>query len=210
MGNFFNNFMSGMAFGLWANNPFSYGMGLGGFGFGFGGFCGGWNFGGFANPFPSIFPGGGYYSPNMSGLIMPSTFANPGYPAADFSGVRNSIWDTYTNPESPYNRQMRDYFSHMNDNNDRFESYFSSPQWNFSPFYTPSKVSQDEDDDSPGNNNVSRNKKPENKNTKRNDQTDAKRNENISKDAKELKSKWSKKQPQLTDEFYSRVIEISE
>jgi hypothetical protein len=106
MSSFFDNFMGGFAFGMLASNPFFSGMGFG-FGFGYGGCCSG-----FANPFPSIFIGGGY-SNSASGLMMPTTFANPGFPTVDFSDVGNSIWDTFTNPDSDYNKQMRDYYKRI-------------------------------------------------------------------------------------------------
>jgi len=61
--------------------------------------------------------------------------------------------------------------------------------------------------------NKNSNIKPDTEDT---DDTDEVSNDNekektteISYDAKALKAKWSKKQPQLTDKFYSRVIEIS-
>ena len=126
--------MGGLAFGMLASNPFFRGMGGFGFscgcgyggvgGFIFGGMYNAVNLTGFANPFPSIFGGGymggGYAS--SAGLIMPTTFANAQFPTIDFRAPFQTIWDTYTNPNSDYNKQMIDWFQKMNSQYNPFVS----------------------------------------------------------------------------------------
>ena len=140
MSNLFNNFISGFAFGMMANNPFFGGC----FGFGFGMYpmFGRVDFGGFANPFPSIFGNMGYSS--MTAQIPPSTFANASFPAVDFSGVYQTIWDTYADPDSNYNKQMREAYKQMEEQaknksdssgQKQSVSQFGFP---FSSFYMPS------------------------------------------------------------------------
>ena len=100
MSSFFDNFIGGMAFGMLANNPF-----FGGF------FCYGM--------YPSMFGNMGYA--RMSTQLMPTTFANPSFPVVDFTPVGQTIWDTYTNPDSEYNKKMREmykeYEKQMKDSN---------------------------------------------------------------------------------------------
>ena len=131
MSNWLNNFMSGLAFGMFAGNPFFRGMG--GLGFG-GGCCSGFGIGfgfggisstyysGFANPFPSIFGGymGGGYS-SSAGLIMPQGFANNNFPQIDFATPCQTIWEAYTNPNSNYNSYMMDWFQSMNRQTNPFQ-----------------------------------------------------------------------------------------
>lgn len=125
MSNFFDNFMGGLAFGMLASNPFFRGMGWGGIGCGCGwGGIGGFIFGGmynavnlcgFVNPFPSVFCGyGGGGMSSADGLIMPTTFANPGFPNVDFQTPCQTIWDMYTDPNTNYIDKMRDLFEKSN------------------------------------------------------------------------------------------------
>ena len=108
MSRFLDNFIGGMAFGMLANNPFTRGF----FGFGLYPMMGCMNFGGFANPFPSIF-GSGFWGSSVSGMIPPTTFANPSFPTVNFSGIGQTIWDTYANPDSEYNKQIRKYYENL-------------------------------------------------------------------------------------------------
>ena len=244
MSSFFDNFMGGLAFGMLASNPFFRGMG--GFGFG-GGCCSGFGIGfgfgginstyysGFANPFPSIF--GGYmggYSSSAAGLIMPEGFANNNFPQIDFETPSKTIWDAFTNPDSNYNKSMRDWYESMNKRNSNINKKDSK-----------SSVEKTED---------SSKKAEENKNTiretkneevkvdkkvkvnnkvkiKAETRTEAKteaqksdkqsnvadnqklsqqvnNSEVISYDISDLKNKWSKKK-NLPDAFYQKVISIS-
>ena len=89
MSNFLDNFMGGLAFGMLANNPFFGGC----YGFGMYPMYGGVNFGGFANPFPSIFGGGYSFMNNLSSLMMPTTFANAGFPTIDFGKLGKKAMD---------------------------------------------------------------------------------------------------------------------
>lgn len=195
MSSFFNNFMGGLAFGIMASNPFFRGMG--GFGYGCGcgyGGVGGFLFGGmynavnltgFANPFPSIFGGcmgGGYAS--SAGLIMPTTFANAQFPTVDFSGPCQTIWDTFTNPDSDYNKQMRDWFEKINNQqNSQLSAGDKSDKDNKAKDVQKAKGSENASDESD---------KPE-----------------ISYDAKKLKDKWASKAKTFDDKCYAKVIEIS-
>jgi len=116
MSRFLDNFLGGMAFGMLANNPF------------FGGCCGFGmypmmynrvDFGTFANPFPSVFGSG--FSFYTGAMIPPTTFANASFPSVNFTEVGEIIWDTYTNPDSEYNKRMREmykqYEKQMKDSN---------------------------------------------------------------------------------------------
>ena len=143
MSNLLDNFLGGFALGTLANNPFFRGC----FGFGMFPMYGSFNFCGFANGFPSIFPPMGMMNSSMNGSIMPETFANPGFPAADFSGACQTIWDNYTNPDSPYNRQLRESFSQMQSPSSPFfmpsanmNSWFTGFPWSFPPAKTNSEV----------------------------------------------------------------------
>ena len=149
MSNFFDNFMGGFAFGMLANNPFFRGMGFGGccsgFGIGFG-FSGinSTYYSGFANPFPSIFPpmqGGG----GMSVDPILTEFANPSFPAIDFKGTCQTIWDTFTNPDSDYNKRMREaykeYEKQLKENkSSENKQYIPQMQFPFSSFYMPTQI----------------------------------------------------------------------
>lgn len=135
MSNFFDNFMGGLAFGMLANNPLFCGMGCYGFG-------GGYSnvdivdFGTFANPFPSV-PGGDYVEkPSIF-----TTFANA-FPAPDFSSVCQTIWDNATNPDSEYNKRMREMYANMNKQQSeqkQTQTYIPQIQFPFSPFYMPTQ-----------------------------------------------------------------------
>ncbi len=139
MSSFLDNFIGGMAFGMLVNNPFARGC------FGFGIYpvmYGSMNFGGFANPFPSVF-GPGYNMSSSAAMIPPTTFANPSFPTVDCNGVCQTIWDTYTNPDSEYNKRMREayqeYEKQMKESNKSnqqypFMSFFNLPQISFNPF----------------------------------------------------------------------------
>ncbi len=101
MSRFINNFLNGMAFGMLSSNPFFGGC------YGFGMYPMMYNrvdFGSFANPFPSVF-GYGYYSSSAS-MMMPTTFANASFPTVDFTEVGQYIWNSATNPDSDFNRQL--------------------------------------------------------------------------------------------------------
>lgn len=202
MSNFLDNFIGGFAFGMLANNPFFGGC----FGFGMYPMFGRVDFGGFANPFPSVFGNMGYSS--MAAQIPPSTFANAGFPVVDFRGVCQTIWDTYADPDSDYNKQMREYYKQMQEQSNKSDSsdkrqYIPQIQFPFSSFYMPSSVSMN-----PWVTGFPRQYSLTDKSTKKEDEkTESKE---ISSSAKDLKSKWSKKQPQLSDEFYSKVIKISQ
>ena len=206
MSSFLDSFITGMTFGILANNPF-YGCC---FGFGMSPMM--YNrvdFGGFANPFPSIFSGMGYYSGGAAQL-PPTTFANPGFPSVDFTQTGQFLWDSITNPDSDYNKQMREYYEQVNkqyeeskkDSKNNYANPFQSPffmsQVNISPwqFYSDKKAEN-------------KNEKPEETEVSEPETKDSETNK-ISYDAQKLKDNWSKKQPQLTDKFYSRVVEISQ
>lgn len=198
MSSFFNNFMGGLAFGMLASNPlfrvmggFGYGCGCG-YG-GVGGFIlgGGYNavnLTGFANPFPSIFGGGymggGYAS--SAGLIMPTGFANNSFPTVDFSGPMQTIWDTYTNPNSDYNKQMFDWFQKMNNQQN--------------PFYNINNKTNNESKTDKNNKKAS--EVSENSSINSN-------NSIISYDAKELKNKWASRAKTFNEQCYAKVVEIS-
>ena len=209
MSEFLDNFIGGMAFGMLANNPFFRGTCCFGGGFypGTGNFCG------FANGFPSIFPPMSMINSSISANIMPTTFANSQFPMVDFKGPCMSIWDTYTNPDSEYNKRMREFYKQMeeqvnNNNSSEKRQYIPQMQFPFSSFYMPSDVAMNPwVTDFPWSytpakqNNEKAEEKVEKKSTSE--------NINLSANAKELKNKWAKKQPQLTDEFYAKVINIS-
>lgn len=221
MSSFFDNLMAGMTFGLMANNPFFGGC----FGFGMYPMYNRVDFGGFANPFPSIFTGVGYYGGGAAQL-PPTTFANQNFPTVDFTWVGETVWDTYANPDSEYNKQLRKYYEEINkqyeesqkdsknkNNNYQFQFPFLQAQamvnpWQFITIpdvtYTnPAKKSADLEPD------VKDSEIQKESEAKKVTEPKKNNNSEISYDAKELKNKWSKEQPQLTDEFYSRVVEIS-
>ena len=105
MSSYLDNFLGGMAFGMLANNPFFGGC----FGFGMYPVYNRVDFGGFANPFPSVF-GSGFYSYSAA-TLPPTTFANPTFPSVNFTEVGEYIWDTYTNPDSEYNKKIREMYN---------------------------------------------------------------------------------------------------
>ena len=135
IGNFFDSFICGIAYGMMGFNPY------------YGGFGGSWNsqrvdFETFANPFPNPFP-----NVSLSDCTQPPTiltnFVNQTYPTLDYSNVFQSIWDTVTNPDSPINKQTNEYLSRMekyqssqNNNFAYTQTYpmFSMP---FSPYFFP-------------------------------------------------------------------------
>ena len=226
MSNFFDNFMGGMAFGMLANNPFFGGC----FGFGMYPMYGGGNFGGFANPFPSIFGNMGYM--NMAAQPMPTTFANAGFPAADFTSVGQTIWDYYTNPNSEYNKQLLEMLRQRNEQSKSDSSgkdnkqYIPQIEFPFSSFYMPSSISVNpwvtgymglnpfvaNPTASKSETKAKTSRQDNTKEASESDKSDISKTDDtsISYDAKALKDKWSKKQPHLTDQFYSRIVEISQ
>lgn len=140
MSSFFDNFMSGFAFGMLANNPLFGGFGCCGFGYGYNTV----DFGGFANPFPSVFDNIGYSSMN-SVQPMPTTFANSAFPAVDFTEAYQTIWDTTMNPDSEYNKSMREYYKQIEKQRQESQSYTyqtntSQFQFPFSSFYMPTQI----------------------------------------------------------------------
>ena len=181
--------MGGFAFGMLANNPF--------FGCCYG-FGGGYSnidivdFGTFANPFPQIAGGDYIEKPQIF-----TTFANP-FPCFDFSGITQSIWDMATNPDSDYNKRLKEYYENLekqnNSNNSNTQIYnpmqfqqFYMPQTTFNPYFTGlsrTTESKEKDSDKPA------------------EQIE------LNYDAKKLKEKWSKKK-NLSDTFYEKVIDIS-
>ena len=142
MGCNFDNFISGLAFGMFAGNPFFRGMGCG-CGFGFGGFSNTVDFGTFANPFPTIFPP--MQNNSMSVAPLLTNFANPGFPTLDFTGPCQTIWDTFTNPDSEYNKQLRELYKQAEENsntnnNQKRQQYIPQIQFPFSSFFMPPQV----------------------------------------------------------------------
>ena len=107
---FFDNFFSGLAFGMLANNPFFGCMGCYAFGSGYS--MNRVDFETFANPFPNIF-GNVQYNNTPSVSIM-NTFANPTFPTVDFSRIGQSIWDDTVGPDSEFSKRMKEYFSNSN------------------------------------------------------------------------------------------------
>ncbi len=225
MSKFIDNLMGGFALGMLANNPFTRGM----FFWGGGMYANRVDFETFGNPFPCIYPSMQGGSVNISPVF--TTFANPTFPTLDYSGACQSIWDTYTNPDSDYNKNMRDFYRNIekqnrnsNQNNSQ-QQYIPQIQFPFSSFYMPSQVAMNPwvsgyyPPRVAENSNISDNDDDEKAKEAEKDDVSIKSKEkksekiqeniNISSDAKELKSKWSKKQPQLTDAFYAKVIDIS-
>ena len=133
MSSYLDNFLGGMAFGMLANNPFFRGC----FGFGMYPVC--YNrvdFGGFANPFPSIFGNMGYMGMGLSAQPMPTTFANTPFPTVDFTEVGEYILDTYTNPDSEYNKKMREMYKEYEKQNKNSNTSCFQQNW-FSMFNMP-------------------------------------------------------------------------
>ena len=219
LSNFFDNFMGGFAFGMLASNPFTSGMFYNPF------MCGGYysnrvDFETFANPFPNVFGNVGYsYAQTPQ---MPSTFANSGFPSIDFSGIQQSIWDFVSDPQTAYNKQMKAYQDqiaqiqkeqearqnqYQYQSNPYYYPQMSMPFWSnfYTPYlYQPQPVNPEKKEGDSVKTDDSVSLEPED--------TDSKKvaNVKISQSASELKSKWSKKQPQLSDEFYNKVISISQ
>ena len=132
MGRYLDNFLGGIAFGMFANNPFTSGM-L----FMNSGYANRVDFGTFANPFPSVFGSGFYSAQNIE--ISPTTFLNPTFPTIDFSEVSLFFRDTFINPDSEYNKKMREvYEAYQKQYNESDSSKQNiSPQFPFSSFYMP-------------------------------------------------------------------------
>ena len=217
LSNFFDNFMGGFAFGMLASNPFTSGMFYNPF------MCGGYysnrvDFETFANPFPNVFGNVGYsYAQTPQ---MPSTFANSAFPTIDFSGVQQSIWDFVSDPQTAYNKQMKAYQDQIAQiqkeqearqnqyqSNPYYYPQMSMPFWSnfYTPYlYQPQPVNPEKKEGDSVKTNGTVSLEPED--------TDSKKvtNVKISQSASELKSKWSKKQPQLSDEFYNKVISIAQ
>ena len=220
IGNFFDNFISGLAFGMAVNSPFFGGMGcFGGFGYG-GRTTEIIDFGTFANPFPNPFAG-----MNLTQTTQPisllNNFANAKYPTYDFSQVGKTIWDNVMNPDSEYNKRMREYYDNLKNNNNNqnyttqtkingyempFSSWYLPNQITFggySPFFqttsiTPVKPQTEVKADKTDNTSL----EPDN--------TDAEQitDKPVSYDITALKNKWSKKKD-LPNAFYEKVIHIS-
>lgn len=212
MSNLFDNFMGGFAFGMLANNPFFGGC----FGFGYPMMYNRVDFGCFANPFPSIFDGSMFSM--QSAQLPPTTFINSTFPDIDFTIVGEYMLDTYTNPDSDYNKAMKEYYEQIKkqyeesknnnqNNNFLFQNPFSfyntqsyTPYPLFSANLNKKNVEKDSTEKKPAHSSESE--------VIETPKTEKKQSE-ISYDANKLKANWSKAQPQLTDEFYSRVVEIS-
>ena len=134
LGNFFDNFISGLAFGMLANNPLLGGMGCYGFGSGYS--MNRVDFETFANPFPNIF-GNVQYNNTPSVSIM-NTFANPTFPTVDFSKIGQSIWDDTVGPDSEFSKRMKEYFSNSNQNCDcQTNTYNNNSIYQYSMPFSP-------------------------------------------------------------------------
>ena len=163
------------------------------------------DFGGFANPFPSVFGNMGYSS--MVAQPMPTTFANSSFPSIDFTEAGRTIWDSVLNPDSPYNKAMKDVYEQYEkqskeSNSSGMQNNFCYPFQMFNSGYINPFIQ-----------NYYNNKKDVEKKgvVSEPEETDSQKksnNANISYDAAELKSKWSKKK-ELPDAFYEKVINIS-
>lgn len=201
--------MTGLAFGMLANNPFFGGC----FGFGMYPTYNRVDFGGFANPFPSVFSGVGYYG-GVSAQLPPTTFANQNFPIVDFSWIGQTVWDTYTNPDSEYNKQLMNYFEQINKQYEENQKKSNNNNNNYSflmPFYQAQMmVNPWQFIQIPGITSNNTNKSVDLEPDIKDSETKKENNSVISYDAQKLKNKWSKKQPQLPDKFYSRVVEISQ
>ena len=187
-GNILGHFASGFAFGM-----------LTGGGFGYYGYYGYPSFG------MSIYSGGYYgdmdFSPDTSYKYNLDALNNIQY------GGFNSIYSEINNPSSNYNvnfwkpfqSTMDDYYAKLREGNSAGYNF----NFNFKPFsftspYTAPAITTNSEKGNAA-------EEPKDTDTERKNA----KQEPISYDAKKLKDKWSKKQPQLTDQFYSRVVEIS-
>ena len=223
LGNFFDNFMGGLAFGMLANNPFFGGMGCYGYGFG-GSNMQRIDFGTFANPFPNPF-GNMKINDNSSPQISIFTdFGNPGYPSLDFSNVWKTICNNTLNPDSEFNKRMKEYYENLNKCNNvsnNSQNKFTCYDMPFSGWYLPTQI--------PFGGYFSGNFTPQLQSTSisttmpktevkadadktslepKDTDSELQNNESISYDISELKAKWSKKK-NLPDAFYNKVIQIS-
>ena len=224
LSNFFDNFIGGLAFGMLSNSPFFSGMG----------YCNSYGFGimstqrvdfeTFANPFPNPFA-----NMNLTQTAQPisilNDFANPNFPTFDFSLVGKTIWDNVTNPDSDYNKNLRESISNNSNSQNQtsqqtsiqcfdmpFSPWYLPTQFNITPigYYNPgtyiptpsvSKAQQ---------------VKPEEKVSKKadihqsveTDENQLKNNDKNNYDITALKNKWSKKKD-LPNAFYEKVIHIS-
>lgn len=141
LGNFIENFIGGMAFGIFANSP--YGFGMGGFGFGYGGGMRSnrVDFETFANPFPNIFGNATYTS--TPSVFMYEGFANPNFPTIDFSQIGKTIWDNTFNPDSEYNKRLKEYYENLSKNNNtqnyNYQTNIIGYEMPFSSWYLPTQ-----------------------------------------------------------------------
>ena len=219
IGNFFDNFMGGLAFGMLANNPFFCGMNCYGFGFG------GMNaqrvdFETFANPFPNPFANMNL-TPSAQPISILNDFGNPAFPTLDFSQVGKTIWDNATNPDSEFNKRMKEYYENLNKNNNNYnnsQTTFRGYDMPFSGYYLPSQIpiggfiggygpQFQLSSISPA---KAQSEVKADKTELEPDKTDAEQTKDrpVSYDASALKAKWSKKKD-LPDAFYDKVIHIS-
>ena len=224
LSNFFENFIGGMALGIFASSPYGYGMG--GFGFGYGGgmMSNRVDFGTFANPFPNIFGNTTYTS--TPSVFMYEGFANPVFPTIDFSQIDKTIWDNAFNPDSDYNKRLKEYYENLSKNNNSqnysnqtnitgyempFSSWYLPTQFNFSGFYPQYQAFGQITAQKPKASQTSQAQQTSTRSSEslEPDDTDADSlKKAVSYDITELKNKWSKKK-NLPDEFYNKVIDIS-
>ena len=144
IGNFIDNFISGLAFGIAVNNPFYRGFGCcGGYGFGGGYSMNRVDFDTFANPFPNVF-GNMSYIPSIQQDSIFDGFANPA-PTIDFSQTMQNIWNDTFNPDSDFNKRMKEYFDNQGKSNTttnyNYQTSIQGYDVPFSQFYLPNQIS---------------------------------------------------------------------
>ena len=224
IGNFFDNFISGLAFGIAVSNPFSRGMCCYG-GYGYGGFGYGYgspeiiDFGTFGNSFPNVF---GNITPGQSKqpITLLNDFTNSGYPSFSFSQVGQSIWDYTLNPESEFNKRLKEYNEWLKNQKPQYsntQTTFNGYDMPFSSWYLPTQINYSGFGFMPQYTQLSgttetkpEEKAKDNKPSLEPGETDSDslKNTRINYDITALKSKWSKKKD-LPDAFYDKVIHIS-
>ena len=219
IGNFFDNFMGGLAFGMLANNPFFYGMNC--YGFGFSGInAQRVDFETFANPFPNPFANMNL-TPSAQPISILNDFGNSAFPTFDFSQVGKTIWDNATNPDSEFNKRMKEYYENLNNNNNNYnnsQTTFRGYDMPFSGWYLPSQFqtggffgSYYPQSQFFGISSAkAQSDVKANKTDLEPDKTDAEqiKDKQVSYDTSALKAKWAKKKD-LPDAFYDKVIRIS-